>query len=194
VTTGASALRKEGSVVTLMRSRTANLSGGPRQADVDEVIADLYKSERSALIRLAVMMTQDRILAEDLVQDAFANLFRRWALLEDHTKAPAYLRVAVVNGSRSFHRRRALAWRHADGWQNGTSEGADTAVLLDEEYRQVVAAVHELPARQRQVIALRYWADMSDGEIAEALGVAEVTVRATMSRALSRLLREVGTP
>ena len=68
---------------------------------------------------------------------------------------------------------------------------ADTPVLLREEYQRVASAVRRLPRRQQQVVALRYWAQMPDGEIASALGISEVTVRSNVSRALSALAKNL---
>jgi RNA polymerase sigma factor (sigma-70 family) len=170
-------------------------SGPPHSRLPDEpapaAIGELYRSQRHDLLRLAVLMTQDRAAAEDVVQDAFTGLQRRWDTLEDPARAPAYLRVSVVNLARTFHRRRALSWRHVRAWAPESTDAADAPVLLDEEHRAAAAAVTRLPRRQQQVIALRYWAQLPDAEIAQALDIAEVTVRATASRALATLLREM---
>lgn len=173
-------------------SRSPGRAGARADRDsAAEAIAELYTNERHSLLRMAALMTQDRTAAEDIVHDAFAGLRRRWDALDDPARAPAYLRVSVVNLARTFHRRRHLAWRQIRAWSGDTTDAADAPLLLGEEHRAVAEAVNRLPRRQQQVIALRYWAEMTDTEIAESLGVSPGTVRATASRALSTLLREM---
>lgn len=161
-----------------------------READAGE-LAELFRLHAGSLLRLAVLLAPDRATAEDVVQDAFAALGARWDRLREPAARAAYLRVSVVNGSRSRHRRAATARRHRGLLEPDVSDGADERVLLAEEHRAVADAVNRLPRRQRQVIALRYWADLSDAEISTALGLAPVTVRATASRALDRLQQEL---
>jgi RNA polymerase sigma-70 factor (sigma-E family) len=153
-------------------------------------LGEVYQRERLHLVRLAAVLTQDRHQAEDVVQDAFIAVQRHWSTLSDPARAPGYLRVAVINGARSWNRRVALFRRHATA-EAGLAPAADTAVLLREEYQKVVSAVRRLPRRQQQVVALRYWAQMPDGEIASALGISEVTVRSNVSRALSALAKNL---
>jgi RNA polymerase sigma factor (sigma-70 family) len=153
-------------------------------------LSEVYERERLNLVRLAAVLTQDRDEAEDVVQDAFVAVQRHWATLSDPTRALGYLRVAVINGARSWNRRVALFRRHALD-EAALAPAADTPVLLREEYQRVVSAVRRLPRRQQQVVALRYWAQMPDGEIAAALEISEVTVRSNVSRALSALARNL---
>jgi RNA polymerase sigma-70 factor (sigma-E family) len=151
--------------------------------------AALFRSEYAVLFRLGVLMTRDRQVAEDLVQDAFDRLLGRWDQLEDQSAAAGYLRVSVVNGARSYFRRRSVMLRHVRPAAPMHSPSADEEVLRTEEYEAVWAAVRALPRRQHQVMTLRYWADMSDAEIAAALGISQVTVRATCSKATAALGR-----
>jgi RNA polymerase sigma factor (sigma-70 family) len=72
------------------------------------------------------------------------------------------------------------------------AEPADTSLLLAEEQRELLAAVRALPERQRQVVVLRYWSDLSEAEIAETLGVSRGTVKSTASRALDALQTTLG--
>jgi hypothetical protein len=111
-------------------------------------------------------MLGDRAAAEDVVQEAFAGLFRRWAFLDDTAKAPAYLRSAVLNGCRNIARRGA-----PPVVVDATSvDGADMALLAAEERRAVLAALRELPGRQREALVLRYFLDLPDAEIARSPG------------------------
>lgn len=151
----------------------------------------LYRSHRLALLRLAVLLTDDPSLGEDLVQDAFVALQRRWASV-DRAAAAGYLRTTVLNSARSFHRHRLVAWRHLRVAEPEGTPSADVAVLLSEEHQRVVAAVRRLPRRQREVLVLRYWSGLSEAEIAAALGVSRGTVKTSASRALASVEKNLG--
>ncbi|MFJ1761443.1 SigE family RNA polymerase sigma factor [Amycolatopsis sp. NPDC088138] len=154
-------------------------------ADTAVDLAELFRAHRPGLVRLAVLLLGDRGLAEDVVQDAFVALFKRWPL-EDPDGAGGYLRVSVVNGARSAQRRAALRLRHRKA-ERDDGPPADAETLLDEEHREVIAAVRQLPRRQREVLVLRYWSGLSEAEIAHTLGVSRGTVKTCASRALAKL-------
>ncbi|HEX9518523.1 MAG TPA: sigma-70 family RNA polymerase sigma factor [Streptosporangiaceae bacterium] len=124
---------------------------------------------------------------EDVVQEAFIGLHR--ARLRDQDKALPYLRVAVVNGCRSVHRaRRRAALRpqyEPPVWS------AEAAAIVNDDRREVLAAVARLPRRPREVLALRYYLGLPDTEIAATLGVSRGTVSSTVSRALTALARDL---
>ncbi len=152
-----------------------------------EPVAELYRRERPGLLRLAVLLTGGHAQAEDVVQDAFVALQRRWPSLADQNGAAGYLRVSVVNGARSLHRRRAVAWRHRRVPEPDGLPPADAALLLAEEHREVIVAVRRLPRRQQEVLVLRYWSGLSEAEIAATLGVSRGTVKTCASRAMAKL-------
>ena len=149
----------------------------------------LYAEHALGLIRLAQVILDDRAAAEDVVQEAFAGLFRRWAALRDTGKAPQYLRASVLNRCRNALR--ASARRLPAG--PGFLDGADVALLAAEERRAMLAALRTLPARQREALVLRYYLDLPDAEIAASMGIREGSVRSAVHRglaALERLMRE----
>lgn len=152
-------------------------------------LASLYATQWNRLVRLAVLLVDDVGLAEDVVQDAFINLHRQQANLRSTGAAVGYLRTSVVNGARSQLRRRLMSRRHlatlAD--RNPTVDGADTAVLLTEQSRELLAQLSRLPRRQREVLVLRYWAHLTEAEIAETLGISVGTVKSSASRGLDAL-------
>jgi RNA polymerase sigma-70 factor (sigma-E family) len=159
--------------------------------DADTGIAQLYRDHRLSLVRLAVLLVDDLHTAEDVVQDAFSRLHAGWQRLRDPGAAPGYLRTAVVNGCRSALRRRRTA-RLFIPPRETHEPSADTVALLAEEHRAVIAALKRLPRRQREVLVLRYWSELSEVEIAEGLGIPRGTVKSAASRgltALSTLLR-----
>jgi RNA polymerase sigma-70 factor (sigma-E family) len=157
----------------------------------DAALVGLYRSHRLGLLRLAVLLIDDPAAAEDVVQDAFLALQRRWHAV-DPAAAAGYLRTSVVNGARTLHRRRRVARRHLLAAVLDDAPSADLAVLLSEEHRQVVDGMRKLPRRQREVLVLRYWSELSEAEIAAALGVARGTVKSSASRALSALEKHLG--
>jgi RNA polymerase sigma-70 factor (sigma-E family) len=141
-------------------------------ADADSAVAALFQSHRLAMVRLAVLLVDDVETSEDVVQEAFAALHRRWPALADREAAVSYLRSCVLNGSRSVLRRRRTVRRNPYPEAGTlTVEAADGRVLLAEEHREVIAALQRLPRRQREVIVLRYWSELSEAEIAATLGI-----------------------
>lgn len=159
-------------------------------------VPGLYAQHRLPLIRLAVLLVDDRESAEDVVQDAFVALHRKQAEISDANAALAYLRACVVNGSRSMLRRRRTVRHRGQAFAAGerAAEGADTELILAEEHREVLAAVRTLPVRQREVLVLRYWSGLSEAEIAAAMGVSAGTVKSTASKAVDKVARQLGEP
>ena len=151
-------------------------------------ITDLYAAHRLALVRLAVLLVDDVASAEDVVQDAFAALARRPDAVRDPSKALAYLRVSVVNTARSALRRRRTARAYSPPHDLSPPSPEDTAVLA-EEHREVIAALQGLAPRQREVLVLRYWSNLSEAEIAQTLQISQGTVKSTASRGLVALER-----
>jgi RNA polymerase sigma-70 factor (sigma-E family) len=140
--------------------------------DADAAVAALFASHRLALVRLAVLLVDDVETGEDVVQDAFAALHRRWPALADREAAIGYLRSCVLNGSRSVLRRRRTVRRNPQPDAGAlTVEGADGHLLIAEEHREVIAALQRLPRRQREVIVLRYWSELTEAQVADALGI-----------------------
>ena len=155
-------------------------------------VTALYQAHALGLVRLAVLMMGDQPTAEDVVQDAFLALYRRWPTLKDPDRALAYARASVLNGCRMVHRANS---RH-DGITLATpddTESAEETALLGEASREVLAALRRLPARQREAVVLRYYLDMTEDQAAQAMRVSRGTVKSATSRglaALGRLLKE----
>jgi RNA polymerase sigma-70 factor (sigma-E family) len=158
-------------------------------ADARAAVTALYQAHAVGLIRLAVVMIGDRHAAEDVVQDAFAGLYRRWNHL-DGDRALGYVRASVLNGCRSRLRARARDERLAAASQATLpAASAEQAVLIGEEHAAVLAALRRLPGRQREALVLRYYLDLSEPEIAASMGIGKGTVKSTTSRALAALGR-----
>ena len=179
----------------------ARLSPGAAAA-----VTTLYAEHALGLVRLAVVLTGDRGAAEDIVQDAFFGLYRRWDHLADTAAPLAYLRVSVVNGCRSARRRRSRLWLGGpadvaeaavaagrDGGAAALAGSPEARALLGDEQRAVAAALRKLPRRQREAVVLRYYLDLTVEETARVMGVSQGTVKSATHRALAavgRILRE----
>jgi RNA polymerase sigma-70 factor (sigma-E family) len=162
----------------------------PRAADAETAVTALYRAHAVGLIRLAVVMLGDRSAAEDVVQEAFAGLFRRWNHLSGADRALGYVRVSVLNGCRSRLRARVRDERvAAASTATLAAPSAEQAVLIGEEHAAVLAALRRLPDRQREALVLRYYLDLSESEMAAWMGIGPGTVKSTTSRALAALGR-----
>ncbi|MDN5919663.1 MAG: SigE family RNA polymerase sigma factor [Pseudonocardia sp.] len=161
---------------------------GPTGPVEPRTLADLYRDHRTRLMRLAMLLVDIPATAEDVVQEAFAGLHRHWAGLRDETAAVAYLRAAVVNGSRSVLRRRRTAREYVPP-HAANARSAESLAMLSAEHQSVVDALSELPPRQREVLVLRYYGGLTESEIAEAAGMSRGTVKSTASRALDAVAR-----
>jgi RNA polymerase sigma-70 factor (sigma-E family) len=152
-------------------------------------VTALYQAHALSLGRLALVMLGDAAAAEDVVQDAFLGLYRRWDSLADPSAAPSYLRTSVLNGCRTAIRRRSRPGVPA----GRPLESAEATVLLGEEHRAVLAAIRRLPARQREALVLRYYLDLSEDQAAEAMRISRGAIKSATSRAVAavgRMLRE----
>lgn len=182
---------------------TANVAGGAAGTPSDaaaaaplspeaaaDVIAGLFRAYAVDLVRLAVLLVGDQATAEDVVQDVFARLQRSPGRLSDLDQPVPYLRTAVVNSCRSVHRSRRRA-RLVRVQHEPPVWSAEAAALAGEDRRMVLAAVARLAGRQREVLVLRYYAGLTDQEIAASLQVSRGTVSSTISRALGALATQL---
>ncbi|MEO7262192.1 MAG: sigma-70 family RNA polymerase sigma factor [Jatrophihabitantaceae bacterium] len=163
----------------------------PHDVSVGVDISALYAQHRLGLVRMAVLLVDDLASAEDVVQDAFVSLHRSGGRLREPEAALAYLRKSVVNAARSALRRRRTVRAHLRLSRSEHAEASDHSLIVDERHEQVLAAVRRLPVRDQQVLLLRYWSELSEAEIADALGVSRGTVKSTASRALDKLEAEL---
>jgi RNA polymerase sigma factor (sigma-70 family) len=144
----------------------------------DEALIVAYRDERLGLVRLATLLVGDRLVAEEVVHDAFVAAHRSW---DRSRPAGPYLRACVLNGCRSWGRRRRLERDRRPPVPPPSQLEADE--LWD--------AIARLDPRKRTAIVLRYYADLPDVEIAAHLGVRPTTVRTLVRRALEQLREEI---
>jgi RNA polymerase sigma-70 factor (sigma-E family) len=148
------------------------------------LLEELYDRYASEAGRLAYLLTGDRQLAEDLVQDAFVRLTGRFVHVRDPGGLHAYLRTTVVNLARSHHRRRAIE----RGWAERQRERERSVPAFDPSDRDVLRdALLALPIRQRTAIVLRYYVDLDVAATSAVMGCSAGTVKSLVSRGLDRL-------
>ena len=160
-----------------------------RAEEAAVAVGALYQATAVGLIRLAYVILGDRQAAEDVVQDAFCNLFRRWDRLSHLEGAEYYVRVAVLNACRSALRHRAVRSRRVLYELPAPSVAA--AILGSEERDELIRAVDRLPRRQRETLILFYYLDLPDDEIATLMGIGLSSVRSARHRALEALARKL---
>jgi RNA polymerase sigma factor (sigma-70 family) len=160
----------------------------------EAAVAELFEIHHLPLVRLAVLLGADD--AEDVVAEAFYQLYRRWPRLRSPEAAATYLRSVVVNLTRMRIRHLQVVRKHAarsgDEQAYVVASGEERAVLRDDQ-KALVDAVRALPARQREALVLRFWLDLRESEIADAMGITAGSVKVHVSRgmaALSRVLEE----
>lgn len=155
--------------------------------DLDR-LDQLYREHYRSLVRLASILVDDVATCEELVQDAFVAVLRRSGGWAEADKAGAYLRSVVLNHARSHLRKQQVRRRWLRSVDRPESVGAaDGAALLDAETTEILAALRTLPERQREVLALRYYLDLSEAEIAATLGISTGSVKTHAHRGLATL-------
>ena len=154
----------------------------------DEEFDEFMRGRWPAMVRLAYALTGDAGHAEDIAQAAFARAYASWGRVKRAGDPDAYVRRIVINANRSrFRRRRVTEELHADlperlaGQQPGPQDEPGT------DHGPLLAALARLGPRQRAVVVLRYWLDLSEAETAAALNCSVGTVKSQASRALATL-------
>lgn len=141
---------------------------------------EFFAEAWTGAFRLALLLTHDRGAAEEIAQDAFAQMYKTWGRPE---RPHAYLRTTVVN--------RCSNWRRHARVRTAKLSLVATAASVDFCADELADAVASLPFRQRAVIVLRYYGGLSEAEIGVALGCRSGTVKSLASRALARLERVI---
>jgi RNA polymerase sigma-70 factor (sigma-E family) len=149
-------------------------------------LRDLYRDHRWDLVRLASLLLHDLADAEEVVQDAFVKAHVAWGRIREPDKALGYLRSIVMNGARSRLRHLQVVSR-VDHPRTGLGESAEVAAVAGDEHRRMIALLRSLPDRQRECLALRYYLDLPEAEIAATLGISVGSVKTHTHRGLAAL-------
>ncbi|MGW5391621.1 SigE family RNA polymerase sigma factor [Streptomyces koyangensis] len=149
---------------------------------------EYVRTRQDALLRSARRLVPDPVDAQDLLQTALVRTYRRWELIADKRLADAYLRRVMINTRTEWWRSRKLQEVPTEelpepAITDGTEQHADRALLMD--------VLTVLAPKQRSVVVLRHWEQMSTEETAAALGMSAGTVKSTLHRALARLRQEL---
>ena len=166
------------------QARSAQSTGG--QLTADEAVTQLYTSHYHSLVRLAALLVRDEPTAEEVVQECLIAMHDGWHRLRDYDKALSYLKQAVVNRCRSVLRHRSMVQRNAPRPAPDMPSAEQDAMSLLER-SAVIAALKALPNRQRQALVLRYYADLSEAQIAEAMGISGGAVKSHTARGMAAL-------
>jgi RNA polymerase sigma-70 factor (sigma-E family) len=170
----------------MMMAEVGRADKGGVQPGAYASLRELYCSHRWELVRLAAFLLHDQGEAEEVVQDAFVNMLATPERKRDPAKALPYLRSAVLNGARSRLRHRKVVSRvPLDPSSTGAS--AEASTVASDERREVLAALRTLPQRQFECLALRYYLELSEAEIAAAVGISQGSVKTHVHRGLAAL-------
>ena len=164
----------------------ASLESVPAEWDAARAVTAIYTTHYRSLVRLAVLLVRDVATAEEVVQDSFVAMHGGWRRLRDSEKALSYLRQSVVNRSRSVLRHRVVVDRNAPKPPPDMPSAEHGAIALLER-SAVIAALRTLPARQREALVLRFYADMSEAQIADAMQISKGAVKSHTARAMATL-------
>jgi RNA polymerase sigma-70 factor (sigma-E family) len=172
--------------------------GGDLPTDPDVGITELYAAHWHRLVRLAWLLLRDQLAAEDVVQDAFVATHRNWGSIREGGRVVGYLQTAVVNGCRSVQRHNVVVDRQnvrdaasADAVGRGSAGSAEAQVIHSAERDALMDALRGLPARQREVLVLRYYSDLSEAQIAQILEISPGAVKTHAHRGLTALRQTI---
>jgi len=160
-----------------VRVRSGSRANGADGAD--DALTDLYTAHYRDLVRLAYLLLGDQCASEEAVQDAYLRVHASWGRLREPAAAQAYLRQAVLNVAR-------VALRHAPS-PFPDAASAEYGALGRLERQSVVVALRSLPLRQREALVLRYYADLSEAQIAAAMRISAGAVKSHTSRGMAAL-------
>src|SRR5215813_12749093 len=163
----------------------ASLESVSGEWDAARAVTAIYTTHYRSLVRLAVLLVRDTATAA-VVQDAFIAMHSSWRRLRDTEKALAYLRQSVVNRSRSVLRHRVVVDKNAPQPAPDMPSAEQGAISLLER-SAVIAALRTLPPRQREALVLKYYADLSEAQIATAMGISRGAVKSHTARGVAAL-------
>ncbi|AXE84926.1 RNA polymerase sigma-E factor [Streptomyces sp. Go-475] len=160
-------------------------AGDPADLEREAGVAHLFELHYSSMLRLAVLLGADD--PENVVAEAYYQIYRKWRRLRDVAAAEAYLRSTVCNLTRMRIRHLQVARRHEENPPDETVASAEHAALLREDQRVLIDALQQLPPRQREALVLRHWLGLKESEIAAAMGISGGSVKTHTARGIAAL-------
>jgi RNA polymerase sigma-70 factor (sigma-E family) len=158
----------------------------PLDVEAYQAVTALFAQHYRTLVGLAAFLIRDTAMAEEVVQESFVAMHCGWSRLRDSDKALPYLRRSVVNRSRSVLRHRMVIDKNAPK-PPPDMPSAEQGAIAQLERSAVVEALRALPLRQREALVLRYYADLSEAQIAAAMGITTGAVKSHTARGMSAL-------
>ena len=167
-----------------MTTTLVDMGAQDRRSDKDADFSAYMAARQPALYRTAYLLAGDHAGAEDLLQNAFAKLYLSWDKIRDREALDGYVRRIMVNENNSLWRR---AWKRREHSTETLPETGTHDAYDDGMGRQLWSFVQTLPPKQRAVVVLRYYEQLSEAEIADVLDISPGTVKSQASRALAAL-------
>ena len=179
----------EGAASTSIPPQPAFAHSRPDTVHLDREagLAALFDAQYTPMLRLATLLGADD--PENIVAEAFYQIYRKWRRLRDAGSAEAYLRSTVCNLVRMRIRNLQVVRKHAQTPPAEWVTSAENSALLHDDQRVLVAALQELPSRQREALVLRYWLGLKEGEIAQAMGITAGSVKTHTARGIAALTK-----
>ena len=157
----------------------------PADAEREAGVARLFEAHYSSMLRLAVLLGADD--PENVVAEAYYQIYRKWRRLKDTAAAEAYLRSTVCNLTRMRIRHLQVVRKHVEKPADELVASAESTAILRDDQRVLMDALQQLPARQREALVLRHWLGLKESEIAAAMGISCGSVKTHTSRGLAAL-------
>ena len=167
-----------------MTTTLGSMGSQDSRTDKDADFSAYMSARQPALYRTAYLLAGDHAGAEDLLQNAFAKLYLSWDRIRDREALDGYVRRVMVNENNSLWRR---AWKRREHSTDTLPETGTVDTYDDGMGGVLWSFVQTLPPKQRAVVVLRYYENLSEAEIAEVLGISPGTVKSQASRALAGL-------
>ncbi|MFJ8363919.1 sigma-70 family RNA polymerase sigma factor [Streptomyces sp. NPDC093984] len=157
----------------------------PAELEREAGVARLFERHYASMLRLAVLLGADD--PENVVAEAYYQIYRKWRRLKDTEAAEAYLRSTVCNLTRMRIRHLQVARRHEEKPTEEVVASAESTALLHDDQRVLIRALQQLPARQREALVLRHWLGLKEQEIAAAMGISCGSVKTHTARGIAAL-------
>ncbi|MFF3372418.1 SigE family RNA polymerase sigma factor [Streptomyces sp. NPDC002680] len=171
----------------------APVVGDPADLERETALASLFELHYASMLRLAVLLGADD--PENVVAEAYYQLYRKWRRLRETEAAEAYLRSTVCNLTRMRIRHLQVARRHVENPPppEDSVASAESTALLHDDQRVLIGALQQLPARQREALVLRHWLGLKESEIAAAMGISCGSVKTHTARGIAALTQAMET-
>ncbi|MDW6059023.1 SigE family RNA polymerase sigma factor [Streptomyces sp. FXJ1.4098] len=163
----------------------APVVGDPADPEREAGVARLFELHYASMLRLAVLLGADD--PENVVAEAYYQIYRKWQRLRDAEAAEAYLRSTVCNLTRMRIRHLKVARRHVENPPDEVVASAESTAILHDDQRVLIDALQQLPTRQREALVLRHWLGLREKEIAVAMGISSGSVKTHTARGLAAL-------